>query len=64
MSKPRQISIRVADKQEELVWALDHQGWSHIEIGEMFGLPRMRVWRMVQRRPVDWHPKWVKREIT
>lgn len=57
----KQIEEHLKDKREELVWALSIQGYTNIQIAKIFNLGRMAIKRIVDRKPKDWIPKWVKR---
>lgn len=54
------MEIFVKEKRDELIWALDHQGLSHIQIGKVFNLDRSTIYRIISNKPRGWKPKWVK----
>lgn len=51
----------IKEKRDELIWALSLQDYSHSEIGSIFGLNRSTVLRIIEAKPKDWTPKWIKR---
>ena len=55
------IEQYLKDKREELIWALAVQGYENIQIANIFNLGRMAVKRIIDKRPKDWQPKWIKR---
>lgn len=61
MPRPTQEKRHLIDKRNELIWALDIQDYNYEEIGVIFnGLNRSSIKRIVEKRPPDWKPKWVK----
>ena len=48
------------DKRDELIWALDLQDYKPAQIGRIFNLNRSTISRIIEARPKDWKPKWVK----
>lgn len=50
------------DKRRELIWALaaPDQGYNYSEIATMFGLNRSSVMRIINNKPKEYKPKWVK----
>jgi hypothetical protein len=49
-------------KRTELVWALSLQDYTHEDIAYILrDADRSTITRMINRRPADWQPKWVKR---
>lgn len=56
--KPKQ---HLLDKYKELVWALSLQEeYTHADIGVIMNRDRSVIKRVVDERPSDWKPKWVK----
>ena len=55
------IEQHLKDKRDELIWALALQNYSNAQIARMFGLNRMAIKRIVDRKPKDYQSKWVKR---
>lgn len=58
----QKLSLHLQEKRDELIWALDYQGWSQSDIGRMFKLHPSSINAIVHGRPEGWVPKWVKRE--
>ena len=52
----------LAEKREEFCWALDIQGYNYAQIGRLFKINRSSVMRIIDARPKEYKPKWVKRE--
>jgi hypothetical protein len=50
----------VREKRDELIWALSLQDYTQAQIGRIFGLNRSTVLRIIEAKPKDWKPKWVK----
>ena len=50
----------IAEKRQELIWALGLQGYAWEDIGLIFSLNRSTVLRVYRKKPDDWKPKWVK----
>lgn len=49
-------------KRMELVWALSLQDYTHDDITYILrDADRSTVTRMINKRPADWQPKWIKR---
>ncbi len=49
------------DKRAELIWALALQEYTAASIARIFGIAhRSTVLRIIQRKPRDWSPKWIK----
>lgn len=48
-------------KRLELIWALSLQEYTHDDIGYILrSVDRSTITRMINQRPADWKPKWVK----
>ena len=54
------IEGHIKEKRNELIWALGLQHYTFSEIGRIFNMHRASVQRIVNRRPRDYKPKWVK----
>ncbi len=51
------------DKRVELIWALALQDYSAASIARIFGIAhRSTVLRILQKKPRDWRPKWVRKD--
>lgn len=52
------------EKREEFIWHLEDQGYSYGDIAELFSdnIYPVKVMRIVQSRPKNWKPKWIKQE--
>lgn len=50
----------IVEKRKELIWALSLQDYSYQDIGDIFGVHRSTVKRIVDAMPKNWTPKWVK----
>jgi hypothetical protein len=48
------------EKRAELMWALSLQDYTQAQIGRLFGVDRSTAKRIIESRPRDWSPKWVK----
>ena len=56
------MKLFLKEKQEELIWALKYQGYSIGDIRQIFNFDHdTQVWRIIEKMPEDWKPKWVKR---
>ena len=57
------IQELLKQKRRELVWALSLQDYTHEDIAFIFfdGADRSTITRMINERPKDWKPKWIKR---
>lgn len=51
----------IKEKRDELIWALSLQEYTLTEIGSIFGLNRSTILRIINKKPKDWQPKWIKR---
>ena len=51
----------IKDKRDELIWALSLQDYTLSEIGTIFGINRSTVLRILENKPKDWQPKWIKK---
>jgi hypothetical protein len=49
------------DKRNELIWALDAQGYTDAQIGRIFSKNRSTILRIIKAKPKDWVVKWVKK---
>lgn len=62
MNKTEAIKELLDTKRKEIIWALSLQDYTHEDIAEILrGADRSTVTRIINQRPVDWNPKWVKR---
>lgn len=48
------------EKRDEIIWALDHQGYNHVQISKMFNMHKVNVGRIMKKKPLDYRVKWVK----
>jgi hypothetical protein len=56
------VKQHLLDKRDELIWAVEMQGYGFADLCTIFNIAhRSTVMRIVDRRPSDWRPKWVKR---
>lgn len=62
MNKQEMIQELLEQKRTELVWALSLQEYTHEDIAFILrGADRSTITRMINKRPADWQPKWIKR---
>lgn len=62
MNKQDMIKKLLDEKREELIWALSLQDYTHEDIAYiMRDADRSTITRVINKRPADWTPKWVKR---
>lgn len=54
------MEIHIKDKRDEIIWALSLQDYTPAQIGRMFNINRSTVLRILDAKPKDWKPKWVK----
>lgn len=63
MEKQEYLKEMINNKRKELIWALALQGYSHEDIAEILRpVDRSNVTRLINQKPEDWQPKWVKRQ--
>lgn len=55
---PKENHLR--QKKFEIIWALDVQGYTDAQIARMFDCHRSTIMRIMQQRPKDYTPKWIK----
>lgn len=48
------------EKRDELIWALEHQGYNHTQIAKMFNLHKVNIGRIIKSKPNDYRVKWIK----
>jgi len=60
MSKPTTEKKHLKEKRDELVWALNYQGYNGEEIGYIFNVHRSVIHHVLKKKPSNWQPKWVK----
>lgn len=60
MARPTKEKKHLIDKRNELVYALDHQGYNGQDIGTVFNIERSTVNRILKTKPKGWTPKWIK----
>lgn len=58
--RPAAEKLHLYEKRQELIWALDHQGYDGDEIALVFSLDRSQISRLLKKKPSDWQPRWVK----
>lgn len=62
MNKQELIKELLEKKRQELIWALSLQDYTHEDIAYILrDADRSTITRMINQRPADWQPKWVKR---
>jgi hypothetical protein len=62
MTKQEMMKELLDQKRMELVWALSLQDYTHDDITYILrDADRSTITRMINKRPLDWQPKWVKR---
>ena len=56
------MKIHLREKRDELVWALENQGFNGEEIKTIFSSisHRSTAMRIIERKPKNYQPKWVK----
>lgn len=52
--------IKLKEKRDELIWALDYQGYNGSEIGMIFNINRSTVFDAKKLKPKNYRPKWIK----
>lgn len=63
MTKQEMMRELLDQKRLELVWALSLQDYTHEDIAYLLrDADRSTITRMINKRPPDWKPKWVKRD--
>lgn len=61
MARPTAKKRYLIDKYHEIVWALSLQdGYSSADIGLIMNRHRSVIGRVIEKRPKDYRPKWVK----
>jgi hypothetical protein len=62
MTKHEMMREMLEQKRMELVWALSLQDYTHDDITYILrDADRSTITRMINKRPADWQPKWIKR---
>jgi hypothetical protein len=62
MNKNEAIKELLDTKRREIVWALSLQDYTHEDITYILrGNDRTTITRLINQRPPEWQPKWVKR---
>jgi hypothetical protein len=56
-----EIEQHLKDKREELIWALSLQDYTDAMISRIFGMSKVAVRRIINNKPKDWVPKWIKK---
>lgn len=58
------LNVKLQEKRDELVWALNAQGYNGQEIKDIFSSisHRSTATRILRRMPKGYRPKWVKRD--
>lgn len=54
------LKIHLKDKRNELIFALNHQGYNGQEIGAIFNINRSTVHDILKLKPKNYKPKWIK----
>lgn len=61
MNKTEAIKELLDTKRTELIWALSLQEYTQEDIAYMLrDADRSTISRIINKRPSDWKPKWVK----
>jgi len=60
MPRPLNEKKHLYDKRDELIWALDFQGYNGQEIGTIFNVNRSQIHRVIKKKPSEWRVKWTK----
>ena len=60
MPRPTQEKKHLIDKRDELIWALSYQDYNGQDIGVIFNINRSSVKHIIDKKPKDFKPKWVK----
>lgn len=60
MPKAKKEEQYLIDKRNELIFALDFQGYTGAQIGKIFNIHRASVNRVMDKRPANYQPKWKK----
>ena len=61
MARPTQERIHLFEKRNEIIWALDHQGYRGKDISVMFNnLDESIISRTLKKKLKRWQPKWIK----
>lgn len=50
------------EKRDEIIWALSEQDYRRVDIAEMFNVSKMKITRIIEKKPDDYKSKWVKRQ--
>ena len=62
MNKNEAIKELLNNKRKEIIWALSLQDYTHEDITEILkAADRSTITRIINQRPPEWQPKWVKR---
>jgi len=62
MNKQELIKELLETKRTELIWALSLQDYTQEDIAFMLrDADRSTISRIINKKPTDWQPKWVKR---
>jgi len=56
-----EIEQHLKDKREELIWALSLQDYTDAMISRIFSMSKVAVRRIINTKPKDWAPKWIKK---
>jgi hypothetical protein len=54
------MKMHLKEKRDELIWALSLQDYTLADIGTVFKLNRSTIFRIIEEKPKNWKPKWVK----
>lgn len=55
------LEPHLKEKRDEIIWALDAQGYTFAQIGRMFNRNTSTILRIVEVKPKDWETKWIKK---
>jgi len=60
MARPTAKKKYLIEKYHEIVWALSMQDYSSADIGVVMNRHRSVIGRIIEKRPKDYKPKWIK----
>ena len=62
MARPTKEKAHLFEKRQELVWALEFQGYAGSEIAVIFNVGESVICLIIKKKPRGWKPKWFKVE--
>lgn len=60
MPRPKNEKLHLLEKRQEIIFALDSQGYNGAEIATIFSVSRSVVNRIIAVKPKKYEPKWIK----